>query len=175
MLSHALQNGRPSLTELERSSASRTKKERSFEYRRRFSQRSAVGAPRMPLSTGCSMDAGSSLSIWSRALPGELVPCSLALDSGPRTQWTRLWSRRPSSSAAPSLRRGIRRTWGAFRQVFATCECSRSEIYGAFGGTRLEGPADSAPYPSGHERDTETTNPRLLPRKARRIRRPPEP
>ena len=128
MLSHALQNGPPSLTELEPSSASRTKKERSFECRRRFLRRSAVGARRMPLSTGCSMVAGSSLSIWSRALPGEPVPCSLALDSGPRTLWTRLSSRRRSSSAAPSLRRGIRRTWGAFRRVFATCECLRFEI-----------------------------------------------
>lgn len=94
-----------------------------------------MGARRMPLSTGCSMAAGSWLSIWSRALPGEPVPCSLALDSGPRTRWTRSWSRRRSSSAAPSLRRGIRRTWGAFRQVFATCECLRFEIYGVFRAT----------------------------------------
>ncbi len=130
MLSHALRNGPRSLTELERSSASRMKRGRWFECRRRFSGRSAVGARQMLLSTGCSMDAGSWSSIWSRVPRGEPVPCSLALDSGPRTQWTRLWSRRPSSSAAPSLRLGIRRTWGAFRQVFATCECLRFEVYG---------------------------------------------
>ena len=140
MLSRALQNGPPSLTELERSSASHTKKGRSFEYRRRSLRRSAVGARRMPLSTACSMDAGLSLSIWSRALPGEPVPCSVALDSGRRTRWTRLWSRRPSISAAQSLRREIRRTSGDSRQVFATCECLRFEISGHSGERASKGP-----------------------------------
>ena len=45
-----------------RDQASRTMRGRSFEYRRRFSRRSAVGARRMPLSTACSMDAGSAIA-----------------------------------------------------------------------------------------------------------------